>query len=139
MSRWRSYLVLAAVALLVVVYVARAVGNICVPVAGGGCTPQVTGGEGLDIFGAFMGIIGGIVDALATVANHIVDLLPDMPDLNIPDLSGLVVGYNQVNTWLPLSEAIAGSVLVLAAVNAAFVFRVAVTVWHLIPKPFSGT
>lgn len=141
--RWYWFLGAAGVLLLVLVYRADAVG--C-PMGTAGCVgtaEPIDVGTVLDIPGAIVaalfGVLGAIVDALAGVAAHVVGLLPDMPDLNLPDMSGLVAGYTQWNAYLPLSEGIAGMAACLLAANASFLFNAARVAYHLLPKPGIGT
>jgi hypothetical protein len=137
---------LAAVVLLVGVYVVQGFNIACPTVVGGACqagaAPFGAGGGidiGIDIFGAFMNIVYGIINALLAVVNGIIDLLPAMPDLHLPDLSGWAYGYAFLNAHLPLGEAVSGAAMVLAAMSASFTWGAAVKVYHLIPKPMSGT
>lgn len=145
----RKVALVAAFGLLFAAIVAvYAVGPAPCIAGAGGCSAdgptieQVVGGV-LDIPGAVVGalfsVLGKMVDALMAVVNVLIDQLPDMPDLGIPDLSGLVRGYAFFNHFLPLDVAIGGILVYLAAANAGFLFRVGVTIYHLIPKPGMGT
>jgi hypothetical protein len=44
-----------------------------------------------------------------------------------------------MNGFLPLSEALAFGGVYVSTLLGIFGFRLAVTVWHLIPKPLMGT
>jgi hypothetical protein len=96
----------------------------------------LTGGDPL---GKFFEILGGMVEGLAQLAGHIVDTLPDAEDLNIEVAEGWIVGYNMLNGFLPLGEALLYAGILLSAILLHFGWRIAVIVWHLIPKPLSGT
>lgn len=89
--------------------------------------------------GAVMSFVGSVVDGLAVLADAAVDLLPDTPDLGLDIPSGWIYGYTILNTWLPLTEALTMAGVFTAIVTAIIAFRLAVTVYHLIPKPFVGT
>lgn len=89
--------------------------------------------------GAVMSLVGSMVEGLATVADALVDQLPDAGDLGLSVPSGWIYGYSIVNTFLPLTEALAFAVVIGAAFVALGVWRLGVTVYHLIPKPFIGT
>lgn len=143
MGRARWLLFGALVLLAVAVYQVSAVG--C-PMGQSGCVgtaePIDVGGI-VDIpgaiVGALFGLFGAIVDALMGLVAHVIGLLPDMPDLGIPSLSGWLVGYAFFDTYLPLHEALTGMGLVLSLVIASYTWRLGVEVYHLILKPGVGT
>lgn len=90
-------------------------------------------------FGAFMSFVGSAVNAVAGLADHVVALLPDATDLGLSIPSGWIYGYSILNTFLPLSEALTAVAIFTAIVVGGIAYRLAVTVYHLIPKPFMGT
>jgi hypothetical protein len=89
--------------------------------------------------GAVMTFVGSVVNALAALADHAISILPDATDLGLSVPSGWIYGYTFLNTFLPVSEALAMVGIFTAIVVGGILFRLAVTVYHLIPKPFVGT
>jgi hypothetical protein len=73
------------------------------------------------------------------MADAIVGQLPEAGDLGIDVPSGWIQGYGMLNTFLPISEALAFALIYVTAITAAFGARLAVLIWHLIPKPGVGT
>jgi hypothetical protein len=146
--RSRGPLVLGIVALLVVgVPRALASWELCALIPNGLGSAVCSGLQAIGandpagaIVAAVMDFIGTLAAGLAQLAQDtILNALPDAPDLGIPSLGGLVVGYAWLNTFLPIDTGITVAGLLLAAMLAKFAFRVALTVWHAIPKPFMGT
>lgn len=88
---------------------------------------------------AVMSWLGTAVEAVAQLAMHVVDLLPDAADLGLTIPSGWLHGYALLNTFLPISEALTAITLFTTVVVGGIAFRLAVTVYHLIPKPWMGT
>jgi hypothetical protein len=89
---------------------------------------------------AVLGWIGDMLAALvASAETWVLSLLPDAGDLGIPDLSGLVVGFAWLNGFLALDAGVSVAGILIGATLATFAFRLALTIWHVIPKPFSGT
>jgi len=89
--------------------------------------------------GAVMSWLGTAVEAVAQLAMRVVQLLPDATDLGFTIPTGWLHGYSMLNTFLPLSEALAIVLVFTAVAVAGTAFRIAVTVYHLIPKPLMGT
>lgn len=89
--------------------------------------------------GAVMSWLGTAVEAMAAVAENVIDLLPDAADLGLEIPGGWIYGYSIVNTFLPISEALAFVAVFTVLVIGAVAFRLAVIVYHLIPKPLMGT
>lgn len=81
-------------------------------------------------------LISNIVN---TVVGGIIDALPDAQPIGAPNLAGLLVGFVWLNGFLPMDAGVTVSGLILVAMLAKFGFTSAVTIYHLIPKPFSGT
>lgn len=110
-----------------------AVGGIVGGIAG------LVGGVAETAVGAVMQWLGLAVEGMATIAAGVINLLPDAGDV-VPDIpDGWIVGYAMLNTFLPVSEALAGAGLLLGIYAALGVFKLAVVVYHLIPKPLMGT
>jgi hypothetical protein len=105
--------------------------------------PLLVAALGIGVVGLFTGLIWGpvgeAVKALAAVADGVVGLLPDATDLGLSIPSGWLHGYTLLNTFLPLSEALGLISVILVVVTAGLAARIAVVVWHLIPKPGVGT
>lgn len=80
-----------------------------------------------------------IAEAFAPVADAVLDLLPDAEDLNLEIPSGFILGFSFLNTFLPLTEALAAIAGFVLIIVAGIGWRIAVTVYHLIPKPGVGT
>jgi len=100
----------------------------------------INNGEvGATLFNAFFTAIQGLADAVFKVIGSMIDALPDAADLGIDIPDGFVVGYSFLNTFLPLSEALTIAGTALAGYVALFGWRLAVMVYHLIPKPLMGT
>lgn len=89
--------------------------------------------------GAVMGYVGSVVEGLALIAARVVDLLPEATDLGLEIPGGWLLGYSMVNSFLPLSEALAFVVVLVGIQAVALLARLAVVTYHLIPKPFVGT
>lgn len=86
----------------------------------------------------FVGFVQQIIDGLLALASGVIALLPDAdPNFSIPE--GWLVGYAWVNSFLPLSECLAFAGLIAGALVLHMTWRMAVTVYHLIPKPLAGT
>lgn len=83
--------------------------------------------------------VKGAVEALASVADAAIGLLPDAEDLNIDPVTGWIRGYAMFNTFLPITEALVMIAALIGIRLAIFAWRLADRVWHLIPKPLSGT
>lgn len=126
------------------------IGDWCIPIlhlTTGGCQDFTQlPGEGLTpadipgaIFGAFMGILGGIVDALLAVVNAVMGLLPEAGDLGLDVPSGWIIGYTWIDRIVPLHEGLFWMGVLAAASVAPIVFHLAIAVYHLIPKPMMGT
>lgn len=62
-----------------------------------------------------------------------VSLLPIVAPLGIGSLGGLLVGFSQFNSFLPLAEAVTALGIVLGVQFATFGFRVIVTVKNMLP------
>lgn len=83
--------------------------------------------------------IRAIAEVMAAMADVVVSQLPVAADLGLTPTSGWVKGYAMLNTFLPLTEALTLAGLMVALVVAGIALRVAVMVYHLIPKPGMGT
>jgi len=88
---------------------------------------------------AVMSWLGSAVDAMAGVAAEVIELLPDATDLGLSIPDGWLVGYTWLNGFLPLSETLTWLGVLLTVAVAVTTWRVAVTLYHLIPKPWMGT
>jgi len=97
------------------------------------------GGAANTAVGAVMGWLGTAVEAVAQLALSVVEKLPDATDLGFSIPSGWIYGYSLLNTFLPVSEALAIVLIFTAIAVGGTIFRLAVTVYHLIPKPMMGT
>jgi len=75
-------------------------------------------------------VLGFLGDVLSAV-------LPDGEPLGLPDVSGLLYGYNLLNTILPLSEVLTAIGIMLGVSLAVFLFRLVLTLWHALPFKFS--
>jgi hypothetical protein len=109
-----------------------------IPVIIVGVVATLVGGVALGI-DPVVDFVKGAVEALAAVADAAIALLPDASDLDLDAQTGWLRGYSYFNTFLPIPEAL-GMVAVLITVRLAiFTWRLADRVWHMIPKPLSGT
>lgn len=97
----------------------------------------------IDVVGSLLGVvftvIGAIVGVFAQMVANILDLLPDATDLALEIPSGWLYGYSWLNGFVPLSEMLAFAVILAGAQLVPVVWRSAVTLYHLIPKPMIGT
>lgn len=149
MTRWRWLVLFALLGALAVVYTTSA--SCTGPLIS--CQFEVNDNGNADVVGGLLGTLGDVVgtlvgalfaalgevvNALAELVDGIVDLLPDAPDLGL-ELGGFVYGFGIMDSFLPLHEALAYAVVLFGAANAGLVFRTAVTIYHLIPKPGVGT
>ncbi len=89
--------------------------------------------------GIIWGPVGEAIKVLASVADGVVAKLPDAGNLGLTVPAGLIYGYTIMDTFLPLHEALTLVVGIVALIVAGITLRVAVMVWHLIPKPGIGT
>jgi len=89
--------------------------------------------------GWIWGPVNEVAKAVAAVAGVVVSLLPDAADLGLSIPGGWITGYTWLNSFLPLSEALGVVTIFLGIMLALLAFRVAVIVYHLIPKPGIGT
>lgn len=112
----------------------------------GGIVGGVIGGLlgiGQDIIGTAVGAamswLGFAVDAMAQAAAEVMNLLPDAGDLGLTVPSGWLLGYGWLDGFLPLHETVAFLGVLVTAAMAVVAWRVAVVVYHLIPKPWMGT
>jgi hypothetical protein len=105
----------------------------------GGVELPTLADAGAAIIDAVMAVVGGIVDALLAIVNVIIDLLPDAPDLGLSIPAGWIVAYTWIDQIVPLHEALFWTGTLAAAAMAPVVFHLAIAIYHLIPKPFSGT
>jgi hypothetical protein len=95
-------------------------------------------GTGL-LTGVIWGPIGILAGGLFSIADAAIGLLPDATDLGLVIPGGWIYGYSIVNTFLPLTEALAFAGVFVSLIVGGIVFRTAVTIYHLIPKPGVGT
>jgi hypothetical protein len=80
-----------------------------------------------------------LADGLATMADGAISLLPAASDLHLSAQTGWLWGYSYMNRIVPIPEVLA-FVAILAGVRVGiFTWRLAVNIWHLIPKPLAGT
>jgi len=95
------------------------------------------------VAGALNAVFGFVKDVAlgftGAVVSTVIGLLPDAADLGITIPSGWINGYDWLDSFLPLHEALAFVAIFLALIAAVGAFRLAVLIYHLIPKPFSGT
>jgi len=96
----------------------------------------LTGNNPVDVV---LGWLGTVIQGLAALADQVVALLPNAADLHITIPSGWIYGYNIINTFLPLSECLAFVAALVTVVIVGMTWSLAVTVYHLIPKPMAGT
>lgn len=109
-----------------------------IPVVVVGIVGVIAGGVALGI-DPVVDFAKAVVDGLAKVADAAIGLLPDAGDLNLDAQTGWLTSYAYFNTFLPVSETL-GMVGVLIGIRlAVFAWRMADRIWHLIPKPLSGT
>lgn len=80
-----------------------------------------------------------IVQAFLGLISNVIGLLPNAGSLSIPDLTGWVPFYSFADQLLPVHEGLQMGALVVGVRLAIFAVQGAAFVWHLIPKPFSGT
>lgn len=100
----------------------------------------VNNGEiGATLFNAFFAAVQALGDAVFAGIEAMIGALPDAGDLGIEVPTGIVQGYALLNTFLPLAEALVLAGLALAAYGTLFAWRLAVMIYHLIPKPLMGT
>lgn len=100
---------------------------------------DVVGGIVDGVSGFLQNVVAGAIAGIAALADQVVQLLPAATDLNLPDLSGWLTGYALMNTFLPLSEALTLTGTLVAIYSALMLWRLAVKIYHLIPKPLMGT
>jgi len=84
-------------------------------------------------------VIQTATDWVFSAVNALLDLLPNAADLGLEAPTGWIRGYNVLDTFLPLHEALAAIAVILGVYVVVFGWRLAVTVYHLIPKPGMGT
>lgn len=89
--------------------------------------------------GFIWGPVQAIAQGLALIADNIVNMLPEAADLGLDASGGWVKGYAMLNTFLPITEALAFAAMFATVIAASMVVRVATWIWHLIPKPGVGT
>jgi len=85
------------------------------------------------------GLVSGLVDALASLVAQVLSFLPDAADLGLSTSSGWIRAYGLLDTFLPLHEALGYATILAGVITAGILWRLAVTIYHLIPKPFVGT
>lgn len=89
--------------------------------------------------GALFSFLGQVVDALAALAAHVLSILPDATDLGLSVPAGWIIGYQFMDAILPLHEALWMFGFLVTLRSAITVWHLAVTGYHLIPKPAVGT
>jgi len=89
--------------------------------------------------GMIWGPINDLAQNMAKIADGVVEGLPVADDLGLDVASGWVKGYSMLNTFLPVSEALAFALIFVSVKLAILGYRLAIVVWHLIPKPGMGT
>jgi len=89
--------------------------------------------------GWIWGPINEVAKVLAAVAGVVVSMLPDAADLGLTIPGGWITGYTWLNSFLPLTEALALVSIFVGIMLALLAFRVAVIIYHLAPKPGMGT
>ena len=97
---------------------------------------------GRTVDGATDAIWGFVQDAavgLMSIVTAMIGVLPDAVDLNLPDLSGWVRGYDMMDRVVPVTEALVAWGIYMAAANAQFLWNLGTRLYHLIPKPGMGT
>lgn len=86
-----------------------------------------------------MGWLAGAVNAMAVMADQVVQLLPDATDLGLDGNTGWIAGYTLIDRFLPVHEMVAWLVVVAGFYVVVTTWRAGVTLYHLIPKPMMGT
>jgi hypothetical protein len=86
-----------------------------------------------------MAFLGTVIQGLAAIASQVVALLPPAEDLGLSIPDGFVQGFSLFNQFLPLTELFALMGVLAAAAIATVAWHLGLTVYHLIPKPLSGT
>jgi hypothetical protein len=100
----------------------------------------INNGEiGATLFQAFFTAVQAIADAVFAGIGGIVGTLPMADELDFEIPSGVILGYALVNGFFPLDLTIQLGAAYIGALVAIFAFRLAVLVYHLIPKPMMGT
>ena len=91
------------------------------------------------ILNAFFGAVQAIGDAVFAAVGGVINVLPNAADLDLHVPSGVIGAYNFLDAFLPMHEALAFGAIYIGALLAIAAFRLAVTIYHLIPKPLMGT
>jgi len=89
--------------------------------------------------GAVMAWLGRLVNVMGAVAAGVLSFLPDAEDLGLEIPGGWLVGYSWFNEFFPVAETLVWLGVLTAAMVIPVVWHLAVTVYHLIPKPWMGT
>lgn len=87
------------------------------------------------IFDFIKSVVGGLMDLVGSIISG----LPNAGDLGLTVPSGWIQAYSWFDTFLPLHEALGLVAMFVGIYLAIFSVRVAVFVYHLIPKPLMGT
>lgn len=82
-------------------------------------------------------ILDALGSALISVAEFVVGLMPDGEPIGLSGFSGIWYGYGWLNSWLPLTEVLAGFGIWLAFHAALYAFLAVVTVYRLLPFKFT--
>lgn len=99
----------------------------------------LTGAIAETAVGAVMSWLGLAVQGMAVIAGGVIDVLPDVGEVLPTVPSGWLSAYAMMNTFLPLSEALALTGVLVGIYAALGAWKLAVTIYHLIPKPLMGT
>lgn len=91
------------------------------------------------LFDLFFKAVQALADAVFAAVGAMIGMLPDAADLGLVLPSGIVRGYTLLNSFLPLAEALTAVGVIMAAYGVLFTWRLAVTIYKLIPKPLMGT
>lgn len=89
--------------------------------------------------GAVLTFVGGVIDTLARAAAAVLELLPDAGDLGLEVPAGFIQGWSIFDQFLPLHETFAMLAVLVVASLLPIGWHLGITIYHLIPKPFSGT
>lgn len=76
----------------------------------------------------FFTVVGGLIQAV----------LPTGSAETLPTVTGLLHWYTWANGFLPLSEAVVMFGLLYVVYGVVFAFRLAKTLWSMVPTPLSG-
>lgn len=82
-------------------------------------------------------ITEAILGALMSIGEFVLDALPDASSIGLEGFAPAVSLALRLDAGLPVTEAVAGLVLLLTIATGVFVTRLALMVWHAIPGKLS--